>query len=73
VRTLLVGTLAAARHPILPCGRAPLAATKIHDTAPAAGWLSALGLGQCLLAAQNGAGRRDPSRATLIDKEECSM
>jgi 2-dehydropantoate 2-reductase len=29
-------------------------ATKIHDTAAAAGWLAALSPGQCLLAAQNG-------------------
>jgi hypothetical protein len=45
VRTLLAGAPAAARYPILACGRAPLAATKIRDTA-AAGWLSALGPGQ---------------------------
>jgi hypothetical protein len=44
VRTLLAGAPAAARYPILACGRAPLAATKIRDTA-AAGWLSALGPG----------------------------
>lgn len=87
VGMLLAGALAAAGHPILACGCAPLAtitvttgtgstsypvtwtdepgdlrgvrwavlATKIHDTAAAAGWLSALGPGLCLLAAQNGA------------------
>lgn len=33
-------------------------ATKIHDTATAERWLSALGPGQCLLAAQNGVGHR---------------
>lgn len=34
-------------------------ATKIHDPAAAAGWLSALDPGQCLLAAQNGVGHRE--------------
>jgi 2-dehydropantoate 2-reductase len=33
-------------------------ATKIHDTAAAAGWLAALSPGQCLLAAQNGVSHR---------------
>jgi len=34
-------------------------ATKIHDTAAAAGWLAALSPGQYLLAAQNGVGQRE--------------
>jgi 2-dehydropantoate 2-reductase len=91
VGTLPAGTLAAAGHPILACGRAPLAsvtvttdagstsypvtwtdepgdldgvrwavlATNIHDTAATAGWLDALGPGQCLLAVQNGVGHRE--------------
>ena len=45
-------------------------ATKIHDTAAAAGWLSALNPGQCLLAAQNGVGHRERvaplTRATVV-------
>ena len=45
-------------------------ATKIHDTAAAAGWLCALGPGQRLLAAQNGDGHRERlaplARATVV-------
>jgi 2-dehydropantoate 2-reductase len=37
-------------------------ATKIHDTAAAAGWLAALSPRQCLLAAQNGVGTASASR-----------
>jgi 2-dehydropantoate 2-reductase len=102
VGTLLAGTLAAAGHPVLACGRTPLAsitvttdadstsypvtwtgepgdlhaarwavlATKIHHAAAAAGWLSALSPGQCLLAAQNGVGHRERlaplTRATVV-------
>jgi 2-dehydropantoate 2-reductase len=45
-------------------------ATKIHDTAAAAGWLAALSPGQYLLAAQNGVGHRERlaplTRATVV-------
>jgi hypothetical protein len=52
--------------------RRPLAvlATKIHDIAATAGWHDAPGPGQCLLAAQNGVGRRErlapPTRAAVV-------